>query len=189
VVDTLAAQVSRIVVGVPVEDVGRARDLLPGSIEVIEGGATRQETVERLVQSTTEPLILIHDVTRPFASGELMGRVLGAAAEHGAAASMMHPPIPVGRVSAGWVVQSLDRNDVMLPQSPQAFRRDMLEHAIAEGHRHGWERQTTWQLVEMSGARIAAVQGEETNIKITTTMDWEIARLVVWPMLVHEQGV
>ena len=109
-------------------------------------------------------------------------------AEHGAAASMVYPPIPVARITQGCVVQSLDRNEVMLPQSPQAFRRAVLEHAIRNGRRQGHERQTTWQLVEMNGAPIAVVEGEETNIKITTALDWDVARLVVWPLLTHEQG-
>ena len=183
VAQRLRPQVSRIVVGVPAEDVDRARSLLPATVGIIIGGATRQATVDRLVQATTESIILIHDVTRPFASGALIGRVLEAAAEHGAAASMLHPAIPVGRISQGCVGQSLDRNEVMLPQSPQAFRREVLEPAIRNGRRQGWERQTTWQLVEMNGAPIAVVEGEETNIKSTTAMDWDIARLVIWPRM------
>ncbi len=188
VTQRLHPHVSRIVVGVPAEDAGRARRLLPASVEIISGGATRQSTVGRLVEVTTEPMILIHDVTRPFASGALIGRVLESATEHGAAASMVHPPIPLGRITQGCVVQSLDRNEVMLPQSPQAFRRDILEQALQNGRRLGWERQTTWQLVEMDGMPIAVVEGEETNIKITTAMDWDVARLVVWPLLGHEPG-
>lgn len=186
VTQKLQSSVSRVVVGVPAGDVDRARDLLPASVEILSGGSTRQATVERLVHATTEPMILIHDVTRPFASGALIVRVLAAAAEHGAAASMVHPQIPVGRVTQGCVVQSLDRSDVMLPQSPQAFRREVLERALQSGRRQGRERQTTWQLVEMDGKRIAVVEGEETNIKITTAMDWDVARLVIWPLLSHE---
>jgi len=179
----LGAHVARIVVGVPADDVARARNLLPDTIEIIAGDSTRQSTVARLVQATTEFMVLIHDVTRPFASAALITRVLAAAQEHGAAASMVYPPIPVGRVNDGCVVQSLDRNEVMLPQSPQAFRREVLERAIRNAHRQGHQRQTTWQLVEMDGARIAVVEGEETNIKITTAVDWEIARQVVWPQV------
>ena len=180
---TLGPHVARVVVGVPAGDLERARRLLPPPIEVMDGDTTRQATVARLVHATTESMVLIHDVTRPFASGALIARVLAAAAEHGAAASMVHPPIPVGRVNDGCVVQSLDRNEVMLPQSPQAFRREVLECAIRNAHRHGHQRQTTWQLVEMDGGRIAVVEGEETNIKITTAVDWEIARQVVWPQV------
>lgn len=183
VTQKLQPHVSRIMVAVPVEDVDRARRLLPDAVQIISGGATRQATVETLVAATTEPLILIHDVTRPFASSALIRRVLEAAAEHGAAATMVHPPVPVGRVKHGCVLESLDRSDVMLPQGPQAFRRHVLEHAIQSGRRQGLERQTTWQLVEMVGTQIVVVEGEETNIKITTAMDWEVARLVLWPLL------
>jgi 2-C-methyl-D-erythritol 4-phosphate cytidylyltransferase len=185
VTQKLQPRVSRIVVGVPAEDVHRARGLLPASVEIISGGNTRQATVERLVQASKEALVLIHDVTRPFASGALIGRVLEAAAQHGAAVSMVHSQIPVGRTTQGCVAQSLDRNEVMLPQSPQAFQRAVLERAIQNGRRQGRERQTTWQLVEMNGERIAVVEGEETNIKITTAMDWDVARLVVWPRIMN----
>jgi 2-C-methyl-D-erythritol 4-phosphate cytidylyltransferase len=185
VTQKLQPRVSRIVVGVPAEDVHRARGLLPASVEIISGGNTRQATVERLFRFTNEPLVLIHDVNRPFASGALITRVLKTAAEQGAAASMVYPPIPVARTADGRVEHSLARNEVMLPQCPQAFQRAVLERAIQNGRRQGRERQTTWQLVEMNGERIAVVEGEETNIKITTAMDWDVARLVVWPRIMN----
>lgn len=183
VAERLRPLVSRIVVAVPVAYLDRARRLLPDPVEVISGGATRQATVEKLFLATTEPLVLIHDVTRPFASSALIIRVLDAAWEQGAAAAMLNPHIPVGCIESGRIVRSLDRHEAMLPQSPQAFRRPVLEKAIHDGHCHGWVRQTTWQLVEMSGAPIVPVAGEETNIKITTPMDWDMAQRVVWPRI------
>lgn len=175
--------VPRIVVGVPDTCMADARRLLADSVEIIRGGETRQSTVERLFRHTTESLVLIHDVTRPFASVNLMRRVLEAAAATGAAAAMTAPPIPVATVSGGIIRQSFDRTEVMLPQSPQAFRREVLQQALDHARAERMERQTTWQLVEAAGGRIMVVPGEESNIKITTVLDWEIAQRVIGPML------
>lgn len=183
VVDTLHGCVDRIIVAVPTEQVADAHRQTGGRAEVIAGSDTRQATVARLFHVTTEELVLIHDVTRPFASTGLIRHVIAAADEHGAAAAMIHPPIPVGVVDDGLIADSHDRTAVMLPQSPQAFRRPVLAAALAHAAANNVERQTTWQLVTAMGKVIAAVPGEERNIKITTALDWDIARHVIWPAL------
>lgn len=183
VVDTLQGCVDRVVVAVPAEQVADAHRRTGGRAEVIAGADTRQATVTMLFHATTEELVLIHDVTRPFASAGLVRRVLASAGEHGAAAAMIHPPIPVGMVDDGRITTSHDRTVVMLPQSPQAFRRSVLAAALGHAAANNVERQTTWQLVSAMGDTIAAVPGEERNIKITTALDWDIARRVIWPAL------
>ena len=183
VVETLSACVPRVIVAVPESQLGMARDLLGTATTVIAGAETRQATVARLFQATTETLVVIHDVTRPFASAALVRSVLAAATEYGAAAAMMHPPIPVGVVRDGKIQASYDRTQVMFPQSPQAFRRPLLQQALDHAARSGIERQTTWQLLQSMGTEIAVVPGEEWNIKITTHQDWEIARRAIWPVV------
>lgn len=183
VVDTLLACVDRIIVAVPADQVADAHRQTGGRAEVIAGADTRQATVARLFHVTAEELVVIHDVTRPFASAGLIRRVIAAAGKHGAAAAMIHPPIPVGVVDDGRITAAHDRSAVMLPQSPQAFRRPVLAAALAHAAANNVERQTTWQLVAAFGNPIAAVPGEERNIKVTTALDWDIARRVIWPAL------
>lgn len=183
VVDTLATCVDHVVVGVPERHIAEARDQVGGVAEVIAGAGTRQDTVAKLFAAGSAPLVIIHDVTRPFASAELLRRVLVAAQEHGAAAAMTHPPIPVGAVRHGFITESHDRHAVMLPQSPQAYRRPVLAAALAHAAATGMQKQTTWQLLAAMGTPVAVVPGEEHNIKITTTLDWDIARTVIWPAL------
>lgn len=188
VVQTLCPCVDRVIVAVPADRVDEARSRVGDRAEIMAGAGTRQATVAALFDAVTEPLVLVHDVTRPFASAGLVQRVLDAARRHGAAAAMVHPPIPVGMVRDGRITTSHDRHDVMLPQSPQAFHREVLATALAHAAASGLQRQTTWQLLAAMGTEVATVAGEEANIKITTTLDWDIARHVIWPAL-HPRDV
>ena len=176
--DTLRRVVGRIYLAVPPH---RAADIPvhAGDVVVVSGGDSRQETVRRLLEAGRETWLLIADAARPFATAALVERVLDAARPSGAAVPVMKPSIPGLIPKAGWVRASLATGTYGLPQSPQAYRRDVLTFAYARAARGDWRMQTTHELVLRAGARIAAVPGEEANIKITTLLDWEIARRVI----------
>ncbi len=183
VVNTLTGCVGRILVGVPHDYLDKARSELAGLAEVYPGEASRQATVFSLFRKCTEPIILIHDVARPFASRELVFKVIDGARKHGAAVAFIPTPIPLARHRDGLVTASIARSEVMLPQAPQAFYREILEQAYQKALKNGVEDQSTWELVLRLGMKVLAVPGEELNIKITTPLDWEIANKVIAPSI------
>ena len=183
VVNTLTSCVGRILVGVPHDYLDKTRSKLAGLAEVYPGGESRQATVFTLLQKCTEQIIVIHDASRPFASRELVFKIIDGARSHGAAAAFMPTPIPVARHQDGFVIASIPRAEVMLPQAPQAYHREILERAYKYAHENGIEDQTTWELVLRLGIKVLAVPGEELNIKITTPLDWEIANRVIAPSI------
>jgi 2-C-methyl-D-erythritol 4-phosphate cytidylyltransferase len=145
-----------------------------GSVRV-EGGATRQDTVQRLVEASTAPWLLVWDATRPFASCTLARRVLAAAAATGAATPYLSSEVP-------WLSVAQDRVDGTLPagsggttQAPQAFRADLLREVLGVAAQAGWHVQTTVELVLRAGHPVAAVPGEKLNLKLTTPEDWQLA--------------
>jgi len=136
------------------------------------GGATRQDSVRAGLEALAEhapDFVLIHDAARPLVSHALIGRVI-AALESGADAAV--PLLPVSdtlwrRADDGWDV--VPREGAMRAQTPQGFRYDAILKAHRE-HRH--EAVTDdMALAERAGLRIAAVAGEESNMKITTPED------------------
>ena len=183
VVNTLTSCVGRILVGVPHDYLDKARSELAGLAEVYPGGASRQATVFSLFQKCTEQIILIHDVSRPFASRDLVYKVIDGARRHGAAAPFIPTPIPVANYQDGFVTASIPISEVMLPQAPQAFHHEILERAYQNALKNGVEEQTTLELVLRLGIKVLAVPGEELNIKITTPLDWEIANKVIVPSI------
>jgi 2-C-methyl-D-erythritol 4-phosphate cytidylyltransferase len=178
---TLTTCVEHALVGVPVDYVAAAREELKGLAEVFPGGATRQDTVRLLLLKSNEPIVVVHDVTRPFASPALIRGVIAAARLHGAAGAFVPSHVPAALCTDGLVTGYLHREQVLLPQSPQAYRREVLESAYRNAADKGLCEQTTWQLVLRDGGRLHPVSGEDRNIKITVPFDWELARLLVEP--------
>jgi len=144
--------------------------------EVIAGGASRQETVERLVAQSRARYVITHDAARPFASRALLTAVLRAAHEDGIAGAGIMPPVPLVRTSEDWVVSVFSRWDIRLLQSPQAFDRLLLQEMLERARREGRQAQSCLELFDIRKNRIRIVPGEETNIKISTPLDWFLAR-------------
>lgn len=181
VVRILATCVTRTLVGVPYDYLERARDELRGLAEVFSGGASRQETVFTLLNHSTEQIVVIHDVVRPFASQPLIGAVIDAGKQYGAAVPCIEVHVPVATIEDGLITGSIPRARLWLTQSPQAYHRDILGQAYTRARGSGFEAQTTWELVVHAGIPVRAVAGEERNIKITTLFDWEMATKMLEP--------
>lgn len=174
-VEAIAASgvVERLVLVAPARRaraLGRER-LLEG-VTVVRGGERRQESVAVGVRATEAPVVLIHDGARPVISGELVRRVAEAATRHGAAVPVVPVAETVKRVEGESIVATVPREGLVLAQTPQGFRRELLERAWAAHPPEGVE---TWTdeaaLLEASGIAVRAVRGEEGNVKVTRSPD------------------
>ena len=168
----------RVLVGVAAEDVARARLLLFGSAEVYTGGETRAETIALLLNESAEPYVLVHDAARPFASATLVSKVLDAARLSGAAVSVSRPSSSVMNVEGGLVRDVWPRSAAAQGQTPFCLRREILLRALDLAQQSGEDR-SPWEFVVELGLPVTAVPGEESNIKITTPLDWQIATQVI----------
>jgi 2-C-methyl-D-erythritol 4-phosphate cytidylyltransferase/2-C-methyl-D-erythritol 2,4-cyclodiphosphate synthase len=161
---------------------------------IVAGGVRRQDSVANAFNAagTTTDVIVIHDAARPFASADLIARTIAAAAESGAAVAAVQSRDTVkqrrevagGREGPeGWdrqegkdrgehlVRATLPRETIYLAQTPQAFRRDVLRRALEIGARDGVNATDEAALVELAGLPVRLVEGEASNIKITTPDD------------------
>jgi 2-C-methyl-D-erythritol 4-phosphate cytidylyltransferase/2-C-methyl-D-erythritol 2,4-cyclodiphosphate synthase len=144
-------------------------------VSVCGGGETRQQSVRSgLAALGGCDYVLVHDAARPMASAALVRRVLAAAVETGAAFPGLPPRDAVKRVEAGRLVESLDRSQIVLAQTPQAFSYPLLVRAHFEAADSGLVGDDDAQLVAAGGHPVAVVEGEQTNIKLTTSEDLEV---------------
>ena len=145
------------------------------------GGATRQDSVRHGLESLREAnpdFVLIHDAARPLASSALIDRVLGAL-QGGADGAV--PLLPVADTlrrrerDGHWSM--VPRDHLHRAQTPQGFRFA----AILEAHLALRATQVTddMALAELAGLRIEAVAGEESNVKVTTPEDFEMAEKLI----------
>jgi len=104
-------------------------------------------------------------------------RVIAAAREASAAVPAVPASDTVKLAADGQprVARTIPRGDVWLAQTPQGFRRDVLDEAIAGGHGAG-EATDEAMLVEQAGRPVRIVRGDPRNRKITTMDDLEAAR-------------
>ena len=173
-------EVSRVVVVAPPARLEEARAEVgqpqPGRpVEDCPGGATRQESVRAgLARLTGADYVLVHDAARPLASAALCRRVLKAAIESGAAFPALPPRDAVKRVEGNRLVESLDRTRIVLAQTPQAFSYPLLVKAHFEAHETGLAGDDDAQLVAAAGHPVTVVEGEPTNLKLTTAEDLEV---------------
>jgi 2-C-methyl-D-erythritol 4-phosphate cytidylyltransferase len=149
----------------------------------IPGGAVRSESV-RLALAAAGPgdPVLVHDAARPLLTRELAERVIGAAREDGVDAAVAAAPVTdtVKRVGEGHaVLETLDRSNLWAVQTPQVFRRGVLERALdvpeallAQATDDAW-------LVERAGGRVVVVGAPRENLKVTTPLDLALAELLI----------
>jgi 2-C-methyl-D-erythritol 4-phosphate cytidylyltransferase/2-C-methyl-D-erythritol 2,4-cyclodiphosphate synthase len=166
-----------MVVVVPADLLADARELVgPTRVECrfTGGGARRQDSVRAGLAAMPDGpgLILVHDAARPFVDAALIDRVIAAAWRTGAVVPAVAARDTVKRVPAPGhlVAETIPREEVWLAQTPQGFRRPVLEEAVALGAA-GVEATDETMLVERAGRPVEVVEGDDRNVKITTADD------------------
>lgn len=175
--------IAAVVVAVPAAHQGRARRTVGAAsrrrtISVVAGGATRQESVWLALQATPPDVevVVIHDAVRPFITRALIDAVVEAAEEAGAAICGLPVAETVKRVRDAHVAETVDRTDLWIVQTPQAFRVELLREAHEKARRDGIVATDDAALVERLGHRVKVVRGLPGNLKITTADDLRRAR-------------
>jgi 2-C-methyl-D-erythritol 4-phosphate cytidylyltransferase len=185
-------EVTDIVVAVREGDIAATDEMLQpearglaGGLRVVEGGNTRQESVEKAF-ATLDPavdLVAVHDAVRPFIELETISKVVHEAATAGAAIVGIVPVDTVKQVSGAQaggakVRGTISRERLVLAQTPQVFRRDILARAFESARADGFSGTDEASLVErLDEVEISVVLGSDRNIKITKAGDMDLARL------------
>jgi 2-C-methyl-D-erythritol 4-phosphate cytidylyltransferase len=144
----------------------------------VEGGERRQDSVlaglQHLQRGTD--VVAVHDGVRPFVSAEDIENVVRQAERTGAA--ILGVPIvdTVKHVEKDFIQSTLTREHLVLAQTPQVFRIDVLKEAFDRAQKDEYYGTDESSLVERLGHPVAVVRGSERNIKITRPTDLTLAR-------------
>jgi 2-C-methyl-D-erythritol 4-phosphate cytidylyltransferase len=151
---------------------------------IVEGGATRTESVWRGLESLHAEevdIVAVHDGARPFVTPEEIERTMRAAGESGAAV-LCAPVVDTIKVCGeGRVAQTLPRENLRRALTPQCFRYELLRRAYERARAGGVEATDDSALVEMLGAPavVTLVEGDARNIKITRPEDFALAEILL----------
>jgi 2-C-methyl-D-erythritol 4-phosphate cytidylyltransferase len=174
-------QVERIVVALPPSELGAA----PAETVAVAGGAVRSQSVRAALRAAGDgDPVIVHDAARPLASPELFERVLAELEQSAADGVIAAAPVSdtikeVGEDGLS-VLRTLQRARLWAVQTPQAFRRDALERALAQASDEDLAAATddAW-LVERDGGVVRVTDAGANNIKITTQIDLRLAELLL----------
>lgn len=177
--------VSEIVVALRQEDIGWFSALLereaPGKqVRLVVGGNSRQESVQNALDALAPDieLVAVHDAVRPFIDPETLEKVIQEAARNGAAIVGIVPVDTVKQVRGNKVHGTLPRERLILAQTPQVFRYELLKEAFDRARQDGVTGTDESSLVErLERVEVSVVPGSDRNIKITRPSDMELARL------------
>lgn len=142
---------------------------------VSAGGATRQESVYkslRKIKCKPGDRIIVHDAVRPFLSKKLIERLMDASGNEDCVIPGMKLHDTIKRIDKkGYVVETIDRDTLRSVQTPQIFRYDKLMKAFDIAIKKKFTGTDEASLMEKAGFKVRIIEGEITNIKITTKKD------------------
>ena len=159
-----------------------AKDVLKKKVEFVVGGEHRQQSVANAlnaVSAKADDIVLVHDAVRPLVTQEIVQEVIEAAKKYGAAIAGL-PAVDtvkqVERTAEGAIIKTtIPRAGVVLAQTPQGFRYDLIKKVFDEATADGFIGTDEASLAERAGQEVAVVMGSPKNIKITTPGDMELA--------------
>lgn len=198
-IDALRAcdSVCSIVVAAPP---GHVHDLAGGDLGVVEGGATRAQSVENALAAVGTGLVAIHDAARPLLTPELVEALVALLdADPEAAGAIPAVPLtdtvkraaPAPFPSRGSflpktakkepqvVVETLDRSELWGAQTPQVFRTEALRGALAVDRATRDAATDESMLVERAGGKVLIHPSGPENLKVTTPLDLRVAALLL----------
>jgi 2-C-methyl-D-erythritol 4-phosphate cytidylyltransferase len=181
-----SALVHEIVLVVPSTELDAVRDLVqPWRMEkikaIVAGGDERHHSVRNGLQALSAEIsiVLIHDGVRPMVEEAMIRRVLEGVDQCGSAVAAVPPKDTVKSGHGGRIEKTLDRRTLLLVQTPQGFRRAIIEQAYDLAFVQQSFSTDDAALVEQMGHPVAAVDGDYRNIKITSSEDLAIAEVLM----------
>ena len=183
---TASEAIDDIILALRPEDMERVRadvdrEHFSRSVQLVAGGATRQETVGRALAEAppgTE-IVVVHDAVRPFIDSAMIQRVVEAARKDGAAILGIPSVDTVKQVERQLILGTIPRERIVLAQTPQAFRYAVIREAFDRATADGFNGTDESSLAERLGYNVTVLMGSDRNIKITKPSDLPLARLYI----------
>jgi 2-C-methyl-D-erythritol 4-phosphate cytidylyltransferase len=188
-----AESVRSIIVACPP---GHVHDLSGGDLGVVDGGATRSQSVANALRAVETELVAIHDAARPLVTPELVEGVVatlvadpeadGAIAATPVTDTIKRAAVPLntymtsGSSNCSAVIEeTVDRDRLWAAQTPQVFRVDALRRALAADPGQVEAATDEAMLVEAAGGRVLIHPAPPENLKVTTPLDLRLAELLL----------
>ncbi len=150
-------------------------------VKLVEGGDKRYQSVAAGLQAVTDDadLVAIHDAVRPCVTEAMINSVFEEAGKSGAA--LLASPLTgtIKRAAdSGVVDETVCRENLYEAQTPQVFKRTLIQEAYGKLPEDCSQITDDAQVVELAGHPVSIVKSDPTNIKITTKADVTLASAI-----------
>lgn len=142
---------------------------------IVEGGKERYDSIKNALDRCHGDYIAVHDGVRPLVSEDTLRACFREVRDKGAVIPVLPVTQSLRRIVDEGETESVDRSQYMTVQTPQCFKREILEEAYQLPFHSGITDDAS--LVEDSGVKISTVIGNIENIKITTQADLKYAEM------------
>lgn len=183
----LCDSIQEIIVVLPADEVAGFHSLadragLRKLARVVPGGETRAQSVAlglETIKASNVEIVAVHDGVRPFVTPEEITLAVDAARTSGAAILISPVTDTVKEVRGSEVVRTLERFHLRNALTPQCFHYDLLLEAYGRVDLQDPALTDDSFLVEQTGVKVTAIEGNARNIKITTAQDLAMAEVLL----------
>jgi len=179
--------VKQIIMSIPAEDeemfkITHGANLTFHGVKLCIGGSERFETVAKALELIKDEIdfVAVHDAVRCCLKNEWIDNVFKIAEKNEAAMLACPVVATLKKVENGQIIETVDRKGLYEAQTPQVFKKDLLKKAYANLEK--LDKSTISddsQLVEALGHKVAIVETDQSNIKITNKADIVIAEAII----------
>lgn len=147
-------------------------------INLIPGGATRQESVYKALKIVNCEYVIIHDGARPLITEEIIRNVMSAVEKYNAVSVMVKTTDTIKEVDeTGKIIRTIDRSKLYNTQTPQAFLTELIKSAHEKLKPGNYTDDAS--MLEELGIPVYITEGSYKNIKITSETDLDFAKLCI----------
>lgn len=153
------------------DEIVKLKELFDSSkIIYIKGGLTRQESVKNALNAVKSEYVLIHDGARPFVSNDLINRLVKELESKNAIIPVINVTDTIKVIKENKVVKTLNRDELKIVQTPQAFKTTLIKKAHEKATRTYFDDASL--IEEVLNEDVYVIDGERDNIKLTYKEDF-----------------
>ena len=153
------------------------------------GGAERQDSVRACLEVIPRcSIVLVHDAARPFIEPDVISRLVTEANNTGAAIAGVAVKDTIKKVKNGIIEETIDRNQLWMVQTPQAFQYELIVEAARNALEADFLGTDEAMLVERLGQPVQMVESTYENVKMTTPDDLVYGKAVLESRRQEDQG-
>ncbi len=165
----------------PEEDIERVKVFSFKPVKKVVGGKERQDSVYNALKEIEDcDIVIVHDAARPFATEDMfLSSIENVKKGFDGSITAIRARDTIKRFKDKTIVETLNREELLIVQTPQTFDYKKLVEAYERARREGLTGTDDAFLMEKSGYKITYNEGSPLNIKITTKEDLKLAECIV----------